>query len=145
MLENRQTDAELIRAVLARVDERIVPADFDDTWMTAVRANAFKPAGSRGVHILDALRRGAAWPRAILIGMTAGLMILVLAAVLNNGYVEKTEPAAGTEISRANITPLDPNLPWYGPTDDLLRVGVLRYETQLVTFSTYDPITMEIK
>jgi hypothetical protein len=40
---------------------------------------------------------------------------------------------------------LDPNKPWYGPTDDLLQVGVLKYEYQWMTYANYDPITMEIR
>ena len=43
------------------------------------------------------------------------------------------------------VTSLDPNKYWPAPTDELLHIDVRKYETQLVTFVNYDPLSMEIR
>lgn len=43
------------------------------------------------------------------------------------------------------IVPIDPNQPWYAPTDELLQLSVLSYQSQWITYTQYDPITMEIR
>ena len=134
-----------IKHVLHRIDALVEPSDFNQDWEIA--SQSVKKLSTR--YIKDENRfniwlRGIMRPKPVLASLVIGLLIgsLVVLTVQHKNQEESFETNA---TRQGYSTTLNPNKPWYGPTDDLLQISVLRYEYQWVTFVNYDPITMEIK
>ena len=115
------------------MDARIVPTDFDEDWRAALKRRRGRRAGVPGP-----LAAGCRPAAALLIILA---VILVTARFQSGGPAD--DPAPRNRL--AAPAPFDPNRSWYGPTDDLLQVNVLWYESQWVTFADYNPVTMEMR
>jgi hypothetical protein len=131
-----------IRHTLHQVDERIVPSDFDQEWEIASHQLVTRKGLVENGYVrwLHRILRPKLIPAMLAIGLLIGLVVM-----LSGRFHEQEKSYDLYTPPQVNIMALDPNKPWYGPTDDLLQVSVLKYEYQWITYANYDPITMEIR
>jgi|TARA_B110000263_G_C14969797_1_gene356494 hypothetical protein len=144
-MQTNETDQILsrqIRQTLRQVDELIVSSDFERDWEIASQRLVTRKGLSENSYVrwFHRIFRPRLLPATLAIGLLIGLVIM-----LSGQYPEQEKSYELYAPRQVNIIPLDPNKPWYGPTDDLLQVGVLKYEYQWMTYANYDPITMEIR
>ena len=145
LMQQQMGTQEMVVATMTRIDARIIATDFLQDWQFAMHAANRATATRDRIRVMSGqLVRKIFTP----IGATGVLLMLfsigVSTILLNKTEIQQqgiTEPAG----SLASTVTLDPNRPWYGPTDDLLRVAVLQYERQWPTYAIYDPLTLEIK
>jgi hypothetical protein len=140
--ETDQILSKQISHTLHQVDEKIVSSDFDQDWELASHQLTAQKGSAENSYVgwFHRILRPRLMPATLGIGLLTGVVIM-----FSGQYHEQEKTYDLYTPSQVNIIALDPNKPWYGPTDDLLQVSVLTYEYQWMTYTNYDPITMEIR
>jgi len=138
------SDRKMIVAALVRIDSQIIVTDFIQDWEYAIQS-AHRTTGlwakttatlRRALNVLVKYRT--------VTGMAAIFFIGSLVVLTRTAEIKVPVVDLDTENRPARVI-LDPNMPWYAPTDDLLLVNVLQFEQQWPSHAIYDPLTMEIR
>ena len=136
-----------VSAAFRNIEEGIEPTIFREDW---IRANASLENSRQSVKksktdsIFITLKRSIFSPPILLIAP----MCLVIISIFIM-FKRPNEPDFPIQPFTNDIplplTSLDPNKHWYATTDELLHIDVRQYESRLVTFVKYDPLSMELK
>jgi len=141
---SEQTDREVVVAAFTRIDKQSISSDFLQDWEYAIQYGYTPPPTWK--KALETLQRMLV----VLLKYRTATCIVVFfmigSLVLLSRTPEKRVPGVTRdEENRLAAISLDPNRPWYAPTDDLLLVNVLQFEQQWPRYAIYDPLTMEIR
>jgi hypothetical protein len=136
-----------INASFNEIDKGIQASDFHEDWQLARAALEQQPTFLQKLFpesLFMAFRRPLFSPPVLLIAPVCLLIVAILVLMENRGPSDDLVIPYSTS-AQEKITSLDPNTYWRAPTDELLQIDVRKYETQLVTFVNYDPLSMEIR
>lgn len=136
-----------IKSTFREIDNSIKPSDFQEDWNQAKVSHEQQPAFLKKLFpdsSLVTFTRFLFSPPVLLIAplslMIVGIYVLMVNMAPPDDLVSPLNTGA-----QAQVTSLDPNKYWRAPTDGLLQIDVRKYETQLITFVNYDPLSMEIR
>jgi hypothetical protein len=122
------------------IDKNIEASHFDDDWCQAKKTITHEKLNVAEKKIDVRMLR----PAFMMIFILA-VSVLFISMTGQTPYVEEVKPENTVMQESQVILPINPNQPWYAPTDQLLQVSALNYQNQWVTFTEYNPITMEIR
>jgi hypothetical protein len=132
-----------VRKAYRGVDDRFTPSRFALDWECASGRMGQFPEYNTSRNLADLFNTRLLTGGMYGLSVTVVVLIVLSLMFINRQPVEV--PVPGQAEDQVVSIALDPNNAWYMPTDDLLRVDVLKYEYQWVMFARYDPITMEIR
>jgi hypothetical protein len=133
-----------VSAAFRKIDNGIEPTIFQEDWSRANASLEYSRQFEEKAKMdsfFNRLKRNI-FSLPILFIAPMCLVIISIFIMLKRPI----EPDFPTQpLINNTLTSLDPNKHWYATTDELLHVDVRQYETRLVTFVKYDPLSMEIK
>jgi hypothetical protein len=136
-----------VSAAFWKIDNGIEPTIFQEDWSRANASLEYSRQFEEKAKMdsfLNILKRNIFSPPILLIAPMC--LVIISIFIMLKRPIESdfpTQPLINNTL--APLTSLDPNKHWYATTDELLHVDVRHYETKLVTFVNYDPLSMEIK
>ena len=119
-----------IRDVYARKAMEMQVPSFEETWRAAK------------LRVSERTRDSGRWMSVGSLAAASGLVLTFSLWVLLPREEIEPSPALTPEIT--SLKTIDPNLPWYAPTDELLQVGVLRYASTWPVYEQFYFVTVEI-
>ncbi|MCZ6525412.1 MAG: hypothetical protein O6928_02470 [Gammaproteobacteria bacterium] len=140
--ENHEDLKPVIRKVFVDIDDGLTPPAFDKLW-NAARIKSIARE-KRATGRLPLFIYGLARPLPAFIVIAC--LVLVIAFITATDDVEMENQKLEEFLANNEYhSTLGPKSTWYGETDSLLDISVLKYERQYLTFANYNPVSMEIR
>ena len=132
----------VIRMAFTNIEDGLIPPDFNKLWDAARIKSTARRKQTTDKSPLSIYVLVRPMPAFIVIAC----LVLVIAYITATDDVEmESQKLEEFLASNEYHNTLDPESIWYGETDSLLDIPVLKYERQYLTFANYNPISMEIR
>ncbi len=132
----------VIRKAFDDIDDGLTPPDFNKLWDAARIKSTVREKQTTGklpLFIYGLVRPVPAF-------VVIACMVLVIAYITATDDVEMENQKLEEFLANNEYhSTLGPKSTWYGETDSLLDISVLKYERQYLTFANYNPVSMEIR
>lgn len=136
-----------IKSGFGEIDKGINASDFYEDWQQARADLEQQPAFLKKLFSarLHMLLKRSFFTQQVLVIAPLCLVIAAIFVLVRNGGPSDELDFPLSRSTREQIISLDPDKYWRAPTDELLQIDVRKYETHLITFVNYDPVSMEIR